>query len=376
MASLGGKHVTSGYVDHEANLGKDELVARAKASVKDHKALYRALEVRHKLIEIVSPISYHHYRQAGGIAQFDIYDVRPMLFAPSCRVDPTSNTWGRDDLVQIFNNDEIEFRDNGSGVPNGVGWHWYNASEDQSIDCSLQDECSYGEHHNEISDNWRAFMAAHGLHINAFRSWRAYAHKALVQNSDAHRAFCSDVIKPLRAHLTAHLSDVKFVTCAYCDDCDQVTSTSFLGGVSPDGYLSLTLPAVLVEHNGFFLFHFVSEHLHGFLEALCLTPAAADQPFLHTNYLAFCPTLYHEDVFEKNGMSYLHPLCSRRITNSYVDNHLYREELAACAKASVMDHKALYRALVVRRKLTEIIARTLRTCKRPPADWVGHIKGI
>ncbi|KDO19218.1 hypothetical protein SPRG_15661 [Saprolegnia parasitica CBS 223.65] len=310
VTSLSGKHVPNGYVDHEANLNREELVARAKASVKNHKALYRALQVRHKLAEIVAPITKHHYRQAGGIMQFDIYDVRPMLFAPSCRVDPTSTTWGRDDLVKIFNNDGIEFRENGSGVPNGVGWHWYNVSEDGGcafcatagtieIDYALQDEYGYGEHHNEISDNWRAFIAAHGLHINAFRSWRAYAHKALVQNSDAHRAFCSDVIKPLRTHLTAHLSDVKFITCAYCDDRDQVTSMSFLGGVSPDGYLV-----------GVFF---------GFV-----------------------------DVFT-------------RITNSYIDNHLYREELAVCAKASVMDHKALHRAKVVRQKLAEITARALRT---------------
>ncbi|EQC42270.1 hypothetical protein SDRG_00010 [Saprolegnia diclina VS20] len=103
--------------------------------------------------------------------------------------------------------------------------------------CRTTDEFGYGEHHNEISDNWRAFIDAHGLHINAFRSWRAYAHEALVQNSEAHRAFCSNVMQPLRAHLTAHLSDVKIVTCNYCNDCDQIVSTSFLGGVSPDGYL-------------------------------------------------------------------------------------------------------------------------------------------
>ncbi|EQC42269.1 hypothetical protein SDRG_00009 [Saprolegnia diclina VS20] len=219
VASLAGKHVTNGYVDHEANLCRDELVARAKASVKDHKALYRALAVRHKMAEIVAPISHHHFRQAGGIHQFDIYDVRPTLFAPSCRVDPTSTTWGRDDLVKIFNCDGIEFRENGMGVPNGVAWHWYNASEDGScafcatagtveIDYARQDECSYGEY-NEISANWRAFITAHGLHINAFRSGRSGAQMALVTNSDAHRAFCRDVVQPLRAHLTAHLSDVK-----------------------------------------------------------------------------------------------------------------------------------------------------------------------
>ncbi|KDO19215.1 hypothetical protein SPRG_15658 [Saprolegnia parasitica CBS 223.65] len=245
---LSGKHVTNGYVDHEEDLSKDELVARAKASVADPKALYRALEVHQKLAEIIAPITTTYSLPAGGIQQFALFGERPMLFAPSCRVDPTLTTWGRDDLVQIFNNNEIEFRDNGFGVPHGVGWHWSNVSDDgECAFCSaagiveeneeLERDGGYGEEDNEIPDVWHAFIAAHGLHVNAFRSWRNYAYNALVANSEAHRSFCSNVIQPLQAHLRAHLSDVKIVTCDYRDGGGQIVSSSFVGGLTADGYL-------------------------------------------------------------------------------------------------------------------------------------------
>ncbi|EQC42265.1 hypothetical protein SDRG_00005 [Saprolegnia diclina VS20] len=245
---LSGKHVMNGYVDHEEDLSKDELVVRAKASVTDPKALYRALEVHQKLAEIVAPIATTYELPAGGIQQFSLFGERAMLFAPSSRVDPTSNTWGRADLVKIFNNEEIELRDNGFGVPHGIGWHWYNLSEDGACafcaaagtveeNDELEKDGGYGEADNEIPDVWHAFLEAHGLHVNAFRSWRNYAYEALVENSEAHRAFCSNVMQPLQAHLRAHSSDVKFVTCDYRDGGDQIVSSSFVGGLTADGYL-------------------------------------------------------------------------------------------------------------------------------------------
>ncbi|EQC25324.1 hypothetical protein SDRG_16787 [Saprolegnia diclina VS20] len=44
-------------------------------------------------------------------------------------------------------------------------------------------------------------------------------------------------MQPLQAHLRAHSSDVKIVTCDYRDSVDQIVSSSFVGGLTADGYL-------------------------------------------------------------------------------------------------------------------------------------------
>ncbi|KDO19217.1 hypothetical protein SPRG_15660 [Saprolegnia parasitica CBS 223.65] len=237
---LCGKHVPNGYVDHAANLSKDELVARAKASVTNPKALYRALKVLQKLAEIVAPIDATYGGAASGMHDFDFCYMTPMLFAPSCRVDPTSTTWGRDDLVKIFDDDSLALSE-GRGVPDGFGWHWYNLSEDGTCAfCAtagtVQEsaELQYESDSSPASDTWRAVVEANGLHPYILRGWRSYAYHALLFNRDTHRDFCRNVVQPLRAHLRAHLRDVKIVRCFNASPREAAT---ILGGISTDGYL-------------------------------------------------------------------------------------------------------------------------------------------
>ncbi|OQR94113.1 hypothetical protein ACHHYP_01694 [Achlya hypogyna] len=254
LMRLNGRYVANGFVDANLNPDDDvdaeELVERAKASVTDFKALHRALQVRQKLAEFADLIKDEHERPAAGIEQYDFCKAGPIIFQPTFLVDPTSGTWGREDLIKIFQNDELAIQD-GRGVPNGLGWHYWNvlSSNDHCAYCAAaegidpdnealrDDSGGYGDGEPKVSDAWKSFMEEKGLDSRAFLSWRSYAYERLVSEKDEHVEFCTRVVRPLKAYLESNLADVKLVTIDYRDDCDQIASTSFVGGLTTDGYL-------------------------------------------------------------------------------------------------------------------------------------------
>ncbi|KAF0686264.1 Aste57867_21870 [Aphanomyces stellatus] len=239
-----GKHVVNGYVDHEDDLSKDDLVSRAKASVADPHALYRALEIRQKLGEFAALVKTHH-DAAAGLDQFDFIVLRPILFAPESREDSSATTWGREDFEKIYGTDDIDFHDTGvAGMPLGLLWH-YRHMEDggeckfcAAAEGTEENETMENEGEDEWSEAWTNWASEKGLDRDTLGKYRGTAYRALAYQSDTHGPFCTNVVRPLKAYLDNHLTDVKLVTTDFLDTGDETIGSVFLGGLTPDGYLA------------------------------------------------------------------------------------------------------------------------------------------
>ncbi|EQC42267.1 hypothetical protein SDRG_00007 [Saprolegnia diclina VS20] len=234
------RHITNGYVD-DKYVGCFELAKRAETSVTDHKALYRALVMRQKLAEIIArALTTYKRPPAGSTGHFDFYNISTLLMAPCCRPNPTSMRWGREDMTKLFNYPRDDLVGDRFSIPHGVGWHWYNLSDDGTCAfcTSSATLASNDEEEDAVAVAWVSLVDAHGLHPNTSESWRQDAADALIHHRATHRAFCSNVLQPLHAQLTAHLADVKIVTCFEADVGAYKDSISFLAGVTRDGYIA------------------------------------------------------------------------------------------------------------------------------------------
>ncbi|KAF0699173.1 Aste57867_10225 [Aphanomyces stellatus] len=254
------QHVTCGYVDLRT-LSKDDLIVRAKASVTDHDALYRALQVHHKLGEYATSIKEEYKQEAaGGVLVFEMFNVGAVMFQPDCRVDARKTTWGADDVAKIFGvtsipepergggkgmawtpRPKVVFLDDGQGVPPGLGWHFFNIVQGDCRFCAAADSVHSSNANDEsetvTNGSGDACLSAMGLDAKTCAySSEDSAVDALINNSEQHRAFCSNVVRPLTAYMDATLTDVKFVTILSHHRCEP-DGMSFLGGLTADGYL-------------------------------------------------------------------------------------------------------------------------------------------
>ncbi|OQR88379.1 hypothetical protein ACHHYP_06840 [Achlya hypogyna] len=223
------------------------LVACAKSSVTDYQALYRALQVRQKLAEFATAINGKYRDCATGHGQCQL-SAGPILFQPTLLVSPAAGTWGRADLVKIFQNPNLLIPDDGIGVPDGFRWHFWNITNNHCALCAAidtidtytteeKDMLDYPQCYEEVTDIWTNIINKNGLEVFPFMPYPGSALRSLMEEKDDHAGFCATVVRPLKALLEGYLSDVKLLTVHSCDRADQSFASSFAGGLTTDGYL-------------------------------------------------------------------------------------------------------------------------------------------